>query len=89
MYMVSYLNRIKPRNIYSARRKQNAEKATEEEYYKYRSLSGSNVWAANGSFPQASFLGSHMQQFAPQLRVRDLTESNKMLKDIRDLDPVI
>lgn len=47
------------------------------------------MWAGNGSLPQAAYVGSLMQQIAPRLRVRDLTEANKMLKEIRDLNPQI
>lgn len=89
MDMDTYMESIKPLNLPRARRKEAMDKATPQEYKAYRSLAGSIIWAGNGSLPQAAFVGSYMQQIAPRLRVQDLTEANKMLKEIRDLEPRI
>lgn len=89
MNMNAYMGSIKPLDITRARRKQPNEKATPHEYKDYRSLAGSIIWAGNGAMPQAAYVGSFMQQVAPRLRVSDMTEANKMLKEIKDLNPQI
>lgn len=89
MDMTAYLNTIKPMDITRNRRKEATEKATKDEYNKYRSMAGSIVWAGSGSLPHAAFTGSYMQQRAPTLRVQDLTEANKMLKELKDLTPIV
>lgn len=89
MNMTTYVNSIQPMDVTRNRRKEAEDKATEDEYQQYRSLSGSIMWAGNGTLPQAAFTGSFMQQKAPKLRVHDLTEGNKMLKELKDLNPTI
>lgn len=89
MTMKDYMKSIKPITLSRARRKQAAERATQQEYRDYRSLAGSLIWAGGGTLPQAAFIASYMQQVAPRLRVHDLSEANKMLKELRDLDPTI
>lgn len=89
MDMGAYTDSIKQMEITRNRRKESQHKATDEEYHEYRSLSGSIIWAGNGTLPQAAFTGSYMQQKAPNLRVQDLTEGNKMLKELKDMKPVI
>lgn len=87
--MDAFMESIEPLDITRARRKEHEDIATQHEYTAYRSLAGSIIWAGNGALPQAAFVGSLMQQTAPRLRVKDITEANKMLKEIRDLKPLI
>lgn len=89
MDMSSYTSSIRDIDVTRNRRKEATEKATNEEYHNYRSMAGSIIWAGNGTLPQAAFSGSYMQQKAPTLRVGDLIEGNKMLKELKDLDPTI
>lgn len=47
------------------------------------------MWAGNGALPPAEIFASHMQHTAPKLRLRYITETNKILKELRDLIPTI
>lgn len=89
MNMADYLNMIKPLHISRMRRKESDQNATQEEYDAYRSLLGSLMWAGNGTFLQASFVASQMQQTEPRLSIRDITEANKMLKELKDMNPTL
>lgn len=89
MDMKKYVDSIQSLDITRSRRKEANDKATEKEYDDYRSLAGSLMWAGNGALPQASFVASSMQQTAPRLKLHNLTEANKMLKELKDLQPII
>lgn len=89
MNMSDYLNSIKPLEITRSRRKESDLRTTEKEYDAYRSLEGTIIWGGNGTLPQASFLASNMQQTAPKLKVSDVIEANKMLKELKDMQPTI
>lgn len=89
MDMKEYMSSIKSLDVTRARRKQVTEKATENEYKAYRSLAGSIIWEGNGTIPQSSYVGSYLKETAPRLRIQDLTEANKILKELKDPQPVI
>lgn len=63
--------------------------ATEMEARSYWRLAGEMVWLGCEVLPQASVIGSVMQQKVPFLKVGDLLEGNKMLKEIQDLQPIV
>lgn len=88
MDMSVYMNELEYMHVTRERRKQTSGKATEKEYKAYRSLVGSIIWAGNGSLPHAPYMGSSMQQREPYLRVQDLVEAEKMLKQAEDQTPV-
>lgn len=87
--MQPFMESLKPIELPRSRRKQSSEKATNEEYQEYRSMAGSLIWAGNATLPQAGYVASYMQQTAPKLRVHHVTEANKMMKELRDLDATI
>lgn len=89
MSMFDYMAALRPIDIGSARRKMYDEKASKAEILEYRSLAGGMTWAGSGVLPQAAYMGSAMQQRVPQLRVRDLCEANGMLKEMKDLKPIL
>lgn len=89
MGMGACVNTIEKMYIKRERRRDTNDKATETEYNKYRSLAGSVIWAGNGSLAHAVFVGSYMQQAATRLLIHDLTDSNRKLKEMRDLKPTI
>lgn len=86
MSMSDHVASIQSLIVSKDRRRKADEKASLKEYTDYRSLAGSIFWAGHGTPPQASLLGSFMQQNAPYLRVRYSTEANRMVKEVRDLD---
>lgn len=89
MSMEAYMASIKPIPVQPGRRKQPDCRATESEIESYRSLAGAMIWAGSGALPQAAYIGSAMQQQVPSLKVRDICEGNGMLKEMRDLKPII
>lgn len=89
MIMDTYLQSLKYIPLYRALLKQSEEKITDEEYSHYRRLAGEILWAVNGCLPQASFVGSNLQQLAPRLRVCDLTSTNKTLAKLKNLSATI
>lgn len=89
MTMQPFMESLKPIDMARSRRKQASDKATSREYQDYRSMAGSLIWAGNATLPQASYVASYMQQTAPKLRVHHVTEANKMLKELKDLNATI
>lgn len=89
MSMETYMEAIPSIPVPTARRKQHDEKATKSEVAQYRSLAGAMIWAGSGALPQAAYVGSEMQQRIPSLKVHDLCEANGMLKEMRDLKPIV
>lgn len=83
------MNMVKSMDIPMLRRKESSSKATKAQHDDYRSFAGSSVWVGSGSLPHASFVGSYMQQVSPRLRVQNLTEANRILNEIRYLEPTI
>lgn len=89
MSMKEYLDSVNAIQLGKNRRSEYMDKATKTEYDAYRSLAGCIIWTGHATLPFASFIGSNMQQIAPRLRVCDVMEGNKMLKESRDLEPAI
>lgn len=83
------MSAIKAIPILPERRKKPQEKASEAEMTHFRSLSGAMIWAGSGALPQAAYVGSDLQQRIPNLKVHDLCEANGMLKEMRDLKPIL
>lgn len=52
-------------------------------------MAGSDIWAGNGTMPQAVLLGSYMQQHVHRLCVGHLTEPNWLLKELSDIASVL
>lgn len=82
MSMKDYMDSIDSVYVRNERRKEQEIKATVEEYDAYISLAGSIIWAGHGTLPQTSFLGSLMQQNTPNLKVKHVTEANRLVKEL-------
>lgn len=83
--MSDYLEYIKPLNIARARRTTPMTQATNHELTGYRRLAGELTWIGCAVLPQASLIGSIMQQKIPNLSVQDLIEANQTLKELKQL----
>lgn len=47
------------------------------------------MWAGIGKLPQTSFVASNLQQKAPRIKVYDITEGNKMIKELKNMEQII
>lgn len=83
MSMAEYSESIGYLDMTRERRKQADEKVTKEEYAGFRSLAGEIMWLGGGVSPQSSFVASYLQQRTSDLRVKHLTEANKLLKQLK------
>lgn len=64
------------------RRKQEQEKAMAHEYPAINSLAVNIMWLRRGLSPHSTFVVSYLQQRTSDLKVRRLTEANKILNQI-------
>ncbi len=87
--MENYFARIKPIELSRTRKKEQGEKATDNEVTMLKSLAGIVNFLGGGALPQASFVASWMQQSTSQLTVGHLVEANNCVKELMKLKPVI
>lgn len=85
MDMNSFLSKLNPIPINKHRRKQVHERSTPNEIELFRSLAGALLWLGSAVMPQASCIASFMQQKVTRLRVKDITDANARLKELRDI----
>ena len=85
--MKEYMSKIDSINVNHERRKQQEDNCTPEEHKAFLSLAGQLNWLGHGTLPQAAFAASLLQQWAQKLKVKHLTEANKMLHELRKLQP--
>lgn len=79
MESISYLE------IFRERTKQAEERMTAAEHTDLKSLAGTIIWLGGGVSPQESFPESYLQKSTADLRVKHLTEVNKLLKQLKQL----
>lgn len=89
MSMNSYMSKLQLMELSRERKKQVECDATPMELTEYRNRCGIILWLGNGVLPQASFVSSLMQQYVGKLKVGDIRRANEMIKEIRNLSPVI
>lgn len=89
MDMYDYIEQIRSIEISMERKNFKDDKATDQEIYEYRRLAGEMIWIGCSVLPQALVVGSTMQQRVPYLTVQDLIDGNRMLKEMRDLEPLV
>lgn len=87
--MTRYMDQIQPIPLDKERKKQREEQASTSEVGVFRTLAGELIWVGCGVLPQATVIGSVMQQSIPRLTVHDLVEANAALKEMKDLRAVI
>lgn len=72
-----------------SRSKQRDERATAEEESAYRGLAGTLMYLGNAVVPQAALTTSRMQKNLGDLRVKDIIDGIRSLKEILRLRPYI
>lgn len=87
--MEEYIKNIKPVDVRKSRRKHLEAEASSKDYNGYRSLARSFIWAGNGLVPQASYMGSSMQQMATWLKVKHIVEAHRMVSEMKAMRPLI
>lgn len=85
--MREYLDKIIPIDISRPRRKNQTDKCTPLEVTAFKALAGSLNFLGHGVLPQASFAASYLQQHSARLLVETLVTANKVLAEIKSLDP--
>lgn len=71
------------------RRKEQGERATDEEATAYRSMAGTLNFLGTGALPIASFISSVFLQRQAHLLVHDLDIANKMLNEVKKMDATV
>lgn len=71
------------------RRKQQEERATDEEVATYRSLAGTLNFLETGALPEAAFVASVFLQRQTSLLVHDISVGNRIVGELRKLTPVV
>lgn len=87
--MWEYIERLTHIPTSRKRSKQREERATNDEETAYRALAGTIMYLGNALMPQASMTTSKMQQKLGNLRVKDLSEGNRSMREILTLRPYI
>ena len=65
------------------------EDCTAAELRGFQRLAGQLNYLGHGELPSASFVASHLQQFAGSLKVKHLSIANASLHELRKLDPTL
>lgn len=73
MSMEEYVKNVSSIPMTRGRWKQQGERASAEEYEKYRSLAWTVIWAGHGALPQAAFVGSYIPGGSLDLQVKLIT----------------
>lgn len=89
MSMESYLSKISYEPDIASLRADTGRRASTMEVKEYRELAGEMIWIGSAALPQAAYVGSSMQQRVPLLKESDLLSARGLLKEMRDLRPVI
>ena len=89
IHMREYMETIKPIDITQDRRRQVQDGCSTDELREYQGLTGSLNFLGHGVLPHAAFAASLLQQLIPRLKVEHLLTANKMLANIKDLDPTL
>ena len=87
--MKSYMRQVEYIPTSRARLKQSEQAATDEERTALKSLSGTLIFLGNGTLPQASYVASRIQQSLGHLKVKDIKEANRMVKELMQLNPTV
>lgn len=85
MPMTEYMEYISYLEITRERRKKAEERVTAPEHTDFKLLAGAIMWLGDGVYPQEPFLASYIQKHMAVLRVKYLTEPNKLLKQLKQL----
>lgn len=85
MSMKEYLDTITYLKLTRECRKHYSEKVTESEYTELKYISGEIMWLGGEVSSQVSFVASFLQQCTSDLRLKHLTESNKLLNYLQIL----
>lgn len=65
------------------------QKASKDEVSFFRSLAGELVWLGCGALPQALLVGSEMQQLVPFLKVSEIAEYSRAIRQLENLSPIV
>lgn len=85
--MHEYLDKIQPLEVPRTCRKQWTSPCSSDEFTRYLGLAGSLNFLGHGILPQASFAASYLQKRVGRLSVSHLVDANKVLNEIKSLDP--
>lgn len=87
--MDNYLDKIHPVDVLRARRHNPHELVDSREISEYRHVAGMLVYMGQAVLPQTSFVASKMQQKLGKLQVCHLLDANRMLSELKSLEPSI
>ncbi len=87
--MEEFMDTISPMDIPRARRKQNADSATNEEIIGFLSDTGKLNFLGHSVLPVTAYVASHYQQRIGRVTVADMRELNSALKEVQKLQPCL
>ena len=87
--MQEYLDNIDEIQLSKPRQANKRCKAAHSEISSFRKLAGELIWIGGGALPQASYVGSLMQQRVPDLLVEHIIQANRTLKTLKHTQPII
>lgn len=87
--ILTNVSHIRAIHVDIIRKKYLLSPSTHRELKSYHKLSGELVSFGYGSLPQTALAGSIMQQLMYRLVIADLCRANGILRELKDLDPII